>query len=256
MPNTRLPLIAGNWKMNTTVAEARALAKALASDLNGAPGVEVLLCPPFISLTTVGSEISGTTLKLGAQNLHPEPKGAFTGEVSPAMLSGLCDYVIVGHSERRALFGEDDDFVNRKLHAALTHDITPILCVGETLAQRESNTTEEVLTRQVIGGLKDMSPEANFVVAYEPVWAIGTGKAASASDAEQAIALIRQTISQQLGEQTAGNTRILYGGSVKSSNISDFITSDDIDGALVGGASLDPNDFSGIVTATSQARPV
>ena len=242
--------------MNTTVDEARALAKALASNLNGAPDVEVLLCPPFISLTTVGSEISGTTLKLGAQNLHPEPKGAFTGEVSPTMLSGLCDYVIVGHSERRALFGEDDDFVNRKLHAALTHDITPILCVGETLAQRESNTTEEVLTRQVIGGLKDVSPEADFVVAYEPVWAIGTGKAASASDAEQAIALIRQTISQQLGEQTADNTRILYGGSVKSSNIGDFITSDDIDGALVGGASLDPNDFSGIVTATSQARPV
>ena len=254
MPNNRLPLIAGNWKMNTTVDEARALAKALASNLNGAPDVEVLLCPPFLSLTTVGSEISGTTLKLGAQNLHPEPKGAFTGEVSPTMLSGLCDYVIVGHSERRALFGEDDDFVNRKLHSALAHDITPILCVGETLAQRESNTTKEVLTRQVIGGLKDMPPEANFVVAYEPVWAIGTGKAASASDAQQAIALIRQTISQQLGEQAAGNTRILYGGSVKSSNISDFITSDDIDGALVGGASLDPDDFSGIVSATSQAR--
>ena len=256
MTPTRLPLIAGNWKMNTTVAEARALAKALASNLNGAPSVEVLLCPPFISLTTVGSEIAGTTLKLGAQNLHPEPKGAFTGEVSPAMLTGLCDYVIVGHSERRALFGEDDDFVNRKLHSALAHDIIPILCVGETLAQREANTTEEVLTRQVIGGLKDVSPEADFVVAYEPVWAIGTGKAASASDAEQAISLIRRTVSQQLGEQAAANTRILYGGSVKSSNISDFITSVDIDGALVGGASLDPDDFSGIVSATSQARPV
>ena len=255
MPNTRLPLIAGNWKMNTTVAEARALAKALASTLNGAPDVEVLLCPPFISLTTVGSEISGTTLKLGAQNLHPEPKGAFTGEVSPAMLSGLCDYVIVGHSERRALFGEDNDFVNRKLHAALAHDIIPILCVGETLAQREANTTGDVLTRQVIGGLKNVPPDADFVVAYEPVWAIGTGKAASASDAQQTIALIRRTVSQQLGEQAAASTRILYGGSVKSSNISDFITSDDIDGALVGGASLDPDDFSGIVSATSQARP-
>ena len=255
MPNTRLPLIVGNWKMNATVQEACALAVALASNLDGVSDAEVLLCPPFISLTTVGEVIKGTTLKLGAQNLHPEPKGAFTGEVSPAMLAGLCDYVIVGHSERRALFGEDDDFVNRKFHSALAHDITPILCVGETLVQRESNTTEEVLTRQVIGGLKDVPPEANFVVAYEPVWAIGTGKAASASDAEQAIALIRQTISQQLGEQTAGNTRILYGGSVKSSNIGDFITSDDIDGALVGGASLDPDDFSGIVSATSQARP-
>ena len=154
MTPTRLPLIAGNWKMNTTVDEARALANALASNLNGVSGVEVLLCPPFISLTTVGSEISGTTLKLGAQNLYPEPKGAFTGEVSPAMLAGLCDYVIIGHSERRALFGEDDAFVNRKLHSALAHDITPILCVGETLAQREANTTDEVLTRQVIGGLK------------------------------------------------------------------------------------------------------
>ena len=255
MTPTRLPLIAGNWKMNTTVDEARALANALASNLNGAPGVEVLLCPPFISLTTVGSEISGTTLKLGAQNLHPEPKGAFTGEVSPAMLAGLCDYVIVGHSERRALFGEDDALVNRKVLSALTHRIIPILCVGETLAQREANTTDEVLTRQVIGGLKDVPPDADFVVAYEPVWAIGTGKAASPSDAEQAISLIRQTISQQLGAQAAENTRILYGGSVKSSNIGDFITSDDIDGALVGGASLDPDDFSGIVAATSQARP-
>ena len=255
MPNTRLPLIAGNWKMNTTVQEACALAVALASNLDGVSDAEVLLCPPFISLTTVGEVIKGTTLKLGAQNLHPEPKGAFTGEVSPAMLSGLCDYVIVGHSERRALFGEDDDFVNRKLHSALAHDITPILCVGETLAQREANATGEVLTRQVIGGLKDVPPNADFVVAYEPVWAIGTGKAASASDAEQAISLIRQTISQQLGEQAAASTRILYGGSVKSSNISDFITSDDIDGALVGGASLDPDDFSGIVSATSQARP-
>ena len=255
MTPTRLPLIAGNWKMNTTVDEARALAKALASNLNGAPGVEVLLCPPFISLTTVGNQISGTTLKLGAQNLHPEPKGAFTGEVSPTMIAGLCDYVIVGHSERRALFREDDDFVNRKLLAALAHDIIPILCVGETLAQREANTTDEVLARQVIGGLKNVPPDADFVVAYEPVWAIGTGKAASPYDAEQAIALIRQTISQQLGEQAADSTRILYGGSVKSSNIRDFITSDDIDGALVGGSSLDPDDFSGIVTATSQARP-
>ena len=256
MTPTRLPLIAGNWKMNTTVDEARALAKALTSNLNGASGVEVLLCPPFVSLTTVGSEISGTTLKLGAQNLHPEPKGAYTGEVSPAMFAGLCDYVIVGHSERRALFGEDDAFVNLKLHAALAHDITPILCVGETLAQREANTTDEVLARQVIGGLKNVPPDADFVVAYEPVWAIGTGKAASPYDAEQAISLIRQTISQQLGEQAADSTRILYGGSVKSSNIRDFITSDDIDGALVGGASLDPDDFSGIVAATSQARSV
>ncbi len=255
MPPTRLPLIAGNWKMNTTVQEARALAEALASNLNSVADVEVLLCPPFISLTSVGEAISGTSLKLGAQNLHPDPKGAFTGEVSPTMLSGICAYVIIGHSERRTLFGEDDALVNRKVHAALAHGITPILCVGETLAERESDATDDVLARQVTQGLHEVSADANFVVAYEPIWAIGTGKAASASDADQAIALIRRTISKKLGPDAAGRTRILYGGSVKSSNIHDFISSPQIDGALVGGASLEPDDFTGIVTAASRSRP-
>ena len=250
---TRLPLIAGNWKMNTTIQEARALADALASNLDAAAGVEVLLCPPFISLTTVAEAISGTTLKLGAQNLHPEAKGAFTGEVSPAMLSGLCDYVIIGHSERRTLFGEDDAFINRKVHAVLAHGLVPIMCVGESLEQRESGTTDDVLTRQVNQGLDEVPADANFVVAYEPIWAIGTGKAASPSDAEQAISLIRRTISQKLGDVAAQRTRILYGGSVKSSNITDFISSPEIDGALVGGASLDAEDFTGIVTATSRS---
>ena len=250
---TRLPLIAGNWKMNTTLREAYTLAQALASNLNAAPDVEVLLCPPFISLTTVADAIGGSTLKLGAQNLHPETKGAFTGEIAPTMLSGLCDYVIIGHSERRTLFGEDDAFVNRKVHAALAHGITPILCVGETLDQRDANTTDEVLTRQINLGLDALAPDANFVVAYEPIWAIGTGKAASASDAEQAIALIRRTISEKLGDAAAQSARILYGGSVKSSNIEDFISSPEIDGALVGGASLDPDDFTAIVTSTSQS---
>ena len=169
MPNNRLPLIAGNWKMNTTVAEARALANALASNLTARPMRGSPPLPPFhIPHDRRQRDIKGTTLKLGAQNLHPEPKGAFTGEVSPAMLAGLCDYVIVGHSERRALFGEDDDFVNRKLHSALAHDITPILCVGETLAQREANTTEEVLTRQVIGGLKDVPPKPTSLSPTNP----------------------------------------------------------------------------------------
>ena len=253
MSPTRVPLIAGNWKMNTTIAEARALARALVSDLDGVADVEVLLCPPFVSLTTVGGEISGTSLKLGAQNLHPESKGAFTGEVSPAMLSGLCDYVIVGHSERRTLFGEDDSLVNRKVHAALVHGLVPILCVGETLAQREAGATDEVLARQTALGLDAVPPDADFVVAYEPVWAIGTGKAASAPDAHQAISLVRRTVSQQLGVKTAERTRVLYGGSVKSSNIRDFMASDEIDGALVGGASLDPEDFSGIVAGASRS---
>lgn len=250
---TRIPLIAGNWKMNTTVDEASTLAGALASSLDSVPGVEVLLCPPFISLTTVSEAIKGTTLKLGAQNLHPESKGAFTGEISPSMLSGLCDYVIIGHSERRTLFGEDDTFVNRKVHAALAQGLVPIMCVGESLEQRESDTTDEVLTRQVTQGLHEVPADANFVVAYEPIWAIGTGKAASASDAEQAISLIRRTISEKLGDSAAQETRILYGGSVKASNITDFISSPEIDGALVGGASLIADDFTGIVTATSRS---
>ena len=168
------------------------------------------------------------------------------------MLSGLCDYVIIGHSERRTVFGEDDAFVNRKVNAALAHGLTPIMCVGESLDQRESGTTGDVLTRQVTKGLHEVSTDANFVVAYEPIWAIGTGKAASASDAELAISLIRRTISEKLGETVAQSTRILYGGSVKSSNITDFISSPEIDGALVGGASLDPDDFTGIVTAASR----
>ena len=253
MPPTGLPLIAGNWKMNTTIQEARALASALASNLDAAAGVEVLLCPPFISLTTVAEAIKGTTLKLGAQNLYSEAKGAFTGEISPTMLFGLCDYVIIGHSERRTLFGEYDAFVNRKVHAAITHGLTPIMCVGESLEQRESGATDDVLTRQITQGLDEVPADANFVVAYEPIWAIGTGKAASATDAEQAISLIRRTISEKLGDAAAQKTRILYGGSVKSSNISDFISSPEIDGALVGGASLDADDFTGIVTATSRS---
>lgn len=253
MRPTRLPLIAGNWKMNTTVEEARALAEALSSNLDAIPGVEVLLCPPFVSLTVVADAIMGTTLELGAQNLHPEARGAFTGEISPAMLSRLCEYVIIGHSERRTLFAEDDVLINRKVHAALTHSLTPIMCVGEGLEQRESGTTDDVLSRQVTQGLDGLSPDANFVVAYEPIWAIGTGKAASASDAEQSIALIRRTISEKLGYAAARQTRILYGGSVKSSNISDFISSPEIDGALVGGASLDSDEFTGIVAATSRS---
>ena len=255
MPSSRLPLIAGNWKMNTTVDEARALARDLASSLGSTPGVETLLCPPFVSLTAVAAEIEGTAIRLGSQNLHHEAKGAFTGEVSPTMLTGMCQYAIVGHSERRTLFGEDDATVNRKALAALTHGLNPILCVGETLQEREAGKTDRVLTRQVTLGLEGVAADADFVVAYEPVWAIGTGKAASASDAESAIALIRRTIAEQLSPQAAERTRILYGGSVKASNIRDFMASDEIDGALVGGASLDAQEFAGIVSgAREQSR--
>ena len=250
MSPTRLPLIAGNWKMNTTIGEAVDLAAALAASLDHTPGVDVVLCPPFISLPTIARELRDTTLAVGAQNMHHEDSGAYTGEISPAMLTPFAEYVIIGHSERRTLFGEDDSFVNRKVHAALSHGLTPILCAGETLEQRESAATEEILTRQTTLGLDGLSPDANFVVAYEPIWAIGTGKAASASDAEQAIALIRRTISKKLSPDSAERTRILYGGSVKPSNITDFISSPEIDGALVGGASLNAQDFISIVSNT------
>ena len=256
MPSTRLPLIAGNWKMNTSVSEARRLARKLASRLRSIRNVEVLLCPPFISLAAVGDEIIKSNLKLGAQNVHHEAMGAFTGEISLTMLDGLCSYVIVGHSERRQLFRESYEAIHRKVLAIQRRGITPILCVGETLQQRYTGKTRNVLLRQVSNGLKGFPRQADVVLAYEPVWAIGTGEAASAHDAETAIKIIRGTIRRRLGGEAADRTRILYGGSVKSSNITDFISSPEIDGALVGGASLDPDEFTGIVSATSQARPV
>lgn len=250
MPPTRIPLIVGNWKMNTNIGEAVDLLTALTASLDYTPGVDVVLCPPFISVPTFYRELRESTLAVGAQNMHCEDSGAYTGEVSPAMLVHFCEYVIIGHSERRTLFGEDDAFINRKVRAAISHGITPILCVGETLEQREAGATDGVLALQVAQGLHQVPPNSRFVVAYEPIWAIGTGKAASASDAEQAISLIRHTIAGKLSPETAEKTRILYGGSVKPSNIREFISSPEIDGALVGGASLNPQEFIGIVTTT------
>ena len=243
----RTPLIAGNWKMNTTLAEAEALVGEMRGPLSALQGVEALLCPPFISLAAVRNALRGTSIKLGAQNMHDESKGAYTGEVAPTMLSGLCDYVILGHSERRLYFHEDDTLINKKVAAALAAELRPILAVGERVEEKDAGRTEEVVTRQVKGGLAGIAASEGLVVAYEPVWAIGTGRAASAEEANETIGLIRRLVAEQYGDGFAQRMRILYGGSVTPENIADFMGQPEIDGGLVGGASLKAADFISIV---------
>ncbi|MGB2799516.1 MAG: triose-phosphate isomerase [Dehalococcoidia bacterium] len=243
----RTPLIAGNWKMNTTVAEASALVEEIKERLDIIEGVEKVLCPPFVSLTSVKKLLQGSSIKLGAQNIYFEEKGAYTGEVSPLMLSGICEFVILGHSERRQYFGETDEVVNKKVHAALKAGLTPILCLGEKLEEMEARKTEEVVTRQVNGAFKGIESPQRLVIAYEPIWAIGTGRAATAEQANITIAIIRNTLSQLYGSGIALETRILYGGSVTAANIFEFIIQPEIDGALVGGASLKADEFLSIV---------
>ncbi|MCQ3938830.1 MAG: triose-phosphate isomerase [Chloroflexi bacterium] len=255
----RTPFVAGNWKMNKTIAEARELVSAMAPQLNALTGVERVLCPPFAALSEVSSLLKGSGLGLGAQNMHWEEKGAFTGEVSPAMVKELCGYVILGHSERRAYFGETDETVNRKLLAAQRFDLTPIVCVGETLEQYESNRTREVVSSQTLLGLKGIPPEfaPRIVVAYEPVWAIGTGKASSGANAQSVHAeVIRPALAELFGAEAAGAIRILYGGSVTASNAAEFFSQPDIDGALVGGASLKVDEFVGIVAHAKSEKGV
>lgn len=248
----RTPLVAGNWKMNKTVAEARDLVNVLAAPLSAISDVEKVLCPPYIAIAAVSALLERTGIGLGAQNLHWEEKGAFTGEVAPNMIREYCGYVIIGHSERRIYFGETDETVNRKVIAALKHNLTPIVCVGETLDQYESGRTAEVVRRQIGAGLAgiDSADAAKIVVAYEPVWAIGTGKASSgdnANDVHQKV--IRPALSELFGADGAQAMRILYGGSVTASNASEFFAYPDIDGALVGGASLKPDEFVAITKA-------
>lgn len=248
----RTPLVAGNWKMNKTVAEARDLVSTLLPALMDVPDVEKVLCPPFTSLFAVSSMLEGSGIGLGAQNLHWEEKGAFTGEVAPGMVRELCRYVIIGHSERRTYFGETDETVNRKLHAALKHDLTPIVCVGETLEEYESGRTSEVVRRQIELGFADVEPAvaSRIVVAYEPVWAIGTGKASSGENANRVHAqVIRPALTGLFGAEAAQAIRIQYGGSVTAANASEFFSQPDIDGALVGGASLKVEEFVAIVKA-------
>ncbi|MFO8143135.1 MAG: triose-phosphate isomerase [Dehalococcoidales bacterium] len=243
----RTPMIAGNWKMNTTVDEAVELASRMKEGLDGITGVDKVLCPPFVSLVPVKEVIRGSTVKLGAQNLYFEEKGAYTGEISPLMLAGLCEYVIIGHSERRQYFGESGDIVNRKVKAALKVDLKAILCIGENLEERESGQTEAVLGGQLKSSLQGIEDLHNVILAYEPIWAIGTGKAATAGQANETIGFIRHSLSEMGMEQAAEKTRILYGGSVKADNADEIINQPEIDGALVGGASLKADQFQGIV---------
>jgi triosephosphate isomerase len=251
---TRTPLIAGNWKMNTSLDEAVNLIKTMQPLLNKIQGVEKVLCPPFISLMAARGLTKGSSVKIGAQNVYFEEKGAFTGEVSPLMLKDLCEYVIIGHSERRHIFGETNEEIDKKVKAAIKNGLKPIFCIGETLEENEAGQTREVLGRQVMASSDKIFFMSGMVIAYEPVWAIGTGKAATADDAGKTIGFIRQFISRLHGSGIANTVRILYGGSVTAANIADLMRKTDIDGALVGGASLKADDFVSIVKQASEIK--
>ena len=246
----RPPLIVGNWKMNGLLGDARALAEALRAAIGQDAAPEILVCPPFLALAAVAEILKGTKIKVGAQNMHWEAKGAFTGELSPAMLkeAGI-SHVLLGHSERRHIMGETHEHINKKTKAALTNGLTPVVCVGELLEERNCGDTNNVIDRQIQKGLDGLSPEdmAKVVVAYEPVWAIGTGKTASPRQAADVHHYIRKTASKKWGEATADGLRILYGGSVTPENIKELMAEADIDGALVGGASLKADSFAKIV---------
>jgi triosephosphate isomerase len=250
----RTPLIAGNWKMNLTVAEAVALVNAMRPRLESIAGVELVVCPPFVSLEAVRALLDGSLILIGAQNVFWEDKGAYTGEVSPLMLAPLCRYVIIGHSERRQYFSITDELVNRQIQACLRHGLQPIMCVGESLAQYEDGETDSVVERQVRGGLRGQASCPGLVVAYEPVWAIGTGRAATGDGANRVIGHVRQILGDLIGPEVASTTRILYGGSVTGTNIGEFINQEEIDGALVGGASLRPDEFVAIARAAAAKR--
>ena len=250
----RRPLIAGNWKMNTTMEEAKKLVNDIVNELSGPDEVEEVLCPPFISLTLVKELLKGTMIKLGAQNMYFEDRGAYTGEISPTMLSGLCDYVILGHSERRQHFFETDVVINKKVKKAFEFDLKPIVCVGESLADNEADRTKQIITTQVTAALAGIGPTNELVIAYEPIWAIGTGKAATGGRANTTISLIRCTIADLWNKGIAEDVRILYGGSVTGNNIGEFISESDIDGALVGGASLKASEFVSIVRQAANLK--
>jgi triosephosphate isomerase len=247
----RIPIIAGNWKMYKTVGEAVDLIKGLLAGLGQMHGRDIVVCPPFTALYAVRPLLIGTNIALGAQDLHYEPQGAFTGAIAPTMLTDVgCRYVIIGHSERRQYFGETDTSVNRKIRAALAVGLTPIVCVGEVKAERDRGEAESVVGRQVTAGLAGLSPAevARLVIAYEPVWAIGTGDTATPADAQAMHATIRALLSAQVGAATAATVRIQYGGSVKPEHIDELMAQPDIDGALVGGASLKAESFLRIVS--------
>lgn len=251
----RKPFVAGNWKMNKLAGQAKILVEEMLPGLQSVHAVESVLCPPFLSLMLVSELVANTGIGVGAQNLFWETSGAYTGEVSPEMVREFCDYVILGHSERRAYFGETDQTLNKRVLAALKVGLTPIVCVGETLSENEAGLTADVIHRQVVEGLANLTAEQGekLVVAYEPVWAIGTGRAASGPVANAVLAdIIRPTLADLFGDEVAQGIRILYGGSVTSANAAEFFGQPEIDGALVGGASLKPADFVAIVQAAAQ----
>lgn len=254
----RTPLVAGNWKMYKTVAEARLLVSEMVPRLQAIQGVEKVICPPFTAILAVAALLEGSNIRLGAQNMHWEPAGAFTGEISPVMLVEYCQYVILGHSERRAHFGETDEIVNKKIHAAIAHGLTPIFCIGETLEENEAGRTYEAVNQQLREGLAGLEIEAaadgkaNLVLAYEPVWAIGSGRAATGQDANRVVAqVIRPALADMFGSEVAQSVRVLYGGSVKADNAAEFFSQEEIDGALVGGASLKASEFINITLAAA-----
>jgi triosephosphate isomerase len=251
MPRRRKPIIAANWKMNNTIAESLALVDMMLPHLQPIYTVDCVLCPPFTSLPAVSARLRDTHIMVGAQNLYPEPKGAFTGEISPGMLEGLVTYVIVGHSERRQYFSEDDALVNRKVKAALGAGLVPIVCVGESLEQNEGEQTEEVVSRQVRAALDGVDHLSAVVIAYEPIWAIGTGRAATPEGANATIGLIRRTVAEIAGSAVAEGLQVQYGGSVNPENFGAFIAQPEIDGALVGGASLNGEQFLNIVSGAA-----
>ncbi|MFP4163647.1 MAG: triose-phosphate isomerase [Chitinispirillaceae bacterium] len=247
---SRKNFIAGNWKMNTTLEEARALAKGVVEEVGSVTDVDVAVCPPYTNLLAVAEEIKGTNVKLGAQDVHWEQKGAFTGKVSCAMLKSVgVTYVIIGHSEQRSYFGETDETVNKKTKAALAAGLLPIVCVGETLDERKDGKMNAVIETQIRGAFEGISAEdaAKCTIAYEPVWAIGTGETATPEQANEVHVFIRNLLSELFGKETADTMRIQYGGSMKPGNAKDLLAQSDVDGGLIGGAALKPADFAGIV---------
>jgi triosephosphate isomerase len=250
----RTPMIAGNWKMNATVTEAKAMVAGMLGGLDTIKGVDKVICPPFTALASIKEMLTGTPVRLGAQNLYFEEKGAYTGEISPLMLAELCDFVIIGHSERRQYFGETDETVNKKIVAALKAGLKPIVCIGERLEENEAGKTAEIVTGQLKGALAEIDYPRGLIIAYEPVWAIGTGRAATGEQANETIGMIRSNIAEMYGDEAARDIRILYGGSVTSANTAEFMKQPEIDGALVGGASLKAEEFVSIVKQTAELR--
>ncbi len=249
---SRMPIIAGNWKMNTLRADAVALARGIRERSDAVAGVEKIVCPPYVFLHEIADALRGSSIAVGAQDVYWEEKGAFTGEVSVTQIAEAATYVIIGHSERRQFFGETDETVNRRVRSALDHRLLPIMCVGETLDERNAGKMADVLVRQTRGGIGDIAIGPAFIIAYEPVWAIGTGLAADGAMAEEAVGLIRATVREVAGN-VAESVRILYGGSVTPDNMAEYMAQADIDGGLVGGASLKAESFGGIIDATAAA---